>query len=83
MLCAVASQDGQVSIWSSSVDQSLLVLQELFEHSVMDLAWTPEGNVLVAVSYDGAAVAVRIDPKEFELCRWLILSRLNIWKCLW
>ena len=67
MLCAVASQDGQVSIWSSSRTSPLLVLQELFEHSVMDLAWTPEGNVLVAVSYDGAAVAVRIDPKEFEL----------------
>ena len=67
MLCAVASQDGQVSIWSSSRTSPLLVLQELFEHSVMDLAWTPDGNILVAVSYDGAAVAIRLNPREFDL----------------
>lgn len=67
MICAVASQDGQVSLWSSSRTSPLLVLQDLFEHSVMDLAWTPDGTVLVAVSYDGAAVAVRMNPSEFGL----------------
>lgn len=67
MLCALASQDGQVSIWSSAKTSPLLVLQDLFEHSVMDLAWTPDGNVLIAVSYDGAAVVIRIDSSEFGL----------------
>lgn len=67
MICAVASQDGQVSLWSSSSSTPLLVLQDLFEHSVMDLTWTPDGNVLVAVSYDGAAVAIKIDSLEFDL----------------
>lgn len=67
MICAVASQDGQVSIWSSSRTAPLLVLQELFEHSVMDLSWTPDGKILVAVSYDGAAVAIRVNPTDFDL----------------
>lgn len=67
MVCAVASQDGQVSVWSSSRTSPLIVLQELFEHSVMDLSWTPDGMVLVAVSYDGAAVAIRLNPSELDL----------------
>ena len=67
MICALASQDGQVSLWSSSRTGPLLVLQELFEHSVMDLAWTPDGTILVAVSYDGAAVAIKMNPKDFGL----------------
>ena len=67
MICAVASQDGQVSIWSSSRTSPLLVLQDLFEHSVMDLAWTPDGTILVAVSYDGAAVAIKMNTSEFGL----------------
>jgi hypothetical protein len=67
MVCAVASQDGQVSVWSSSRTSPLLVLQDLFEHSVMDLAWTPDGTILVAVSYDGSAVAIKMSLKEFEL----------------
>ena len=67
MVCAVAGQDGQVSLWSSSQTTPLLVLQDLFEHSVMDLAWSPDGSILVAVSYDGAAVAIKIKPIELGL----------------
>lgn len=67
MICAVAGQDGQVSLWSSSQTTPLLVLQDLFEHSVMDLAWSPDGSILVAVSYDGAAVAIKIELIELGL----------------
>jgi WD40 repeat protein len=67
MLCAVASQDGQISIWSSCSTSPLLVLQDLFEHSVMDLCWSPNGLVLVAVSYDGAAVAVKLSLSDLGL----------------
>lgn len=59
MMCAVASQDGQVSLWTSTRATPLVVLQDLFAHTVMDVAWSRDGRMLVAVSYDGTAAALR------------------------
>lgn len=67
MVCAVAGQDGQVSIWTSAHSGPIIVLQDLFEHSVMDLAWSRDGKILITVSYDGTVSAVNMHAPEFDL----------------
>ena len=67
MICAVAGQDGQISIWTSVHSGPILVLQDIFEHTVMDLVWSRDGRVLIAVSYDGTAAAIRMQAEAFEL----------------
>lgn len=67
MVCAVAGQDGQVSIWTSAHSGPIIVLQDLFEHSVMDLAWSRDGKILIAVSYDGTVSAVNMNASDFDL----------------
>lgn len=58
-LIAVGSQDGTVSVWTNSSPRPLVVLDGFFEHTVLDLAWTPDGRKLAAVSYDGHVALIR------------------------
>jgi hypothetical protein len=67
MICAVAGQDGQISIWTSAHPAPILVLQDVFEHTVMDLVWSRDGSLLIAVSYDGTAAAIKMHAEAFEL----------------
>lgn len=38
-VCAVGSQDHAISIWWTAMDKSIAQVQNIFEHSVLDLAW--------------------------------------------
>ncbi len=67
MICAVAGQDGQISIWTSAHPGPILVLQDIFEHTVMDLVWSRDGKILIAVSYDGTAAAIKLNLESFDL----------------
>lgn len=66
---AIASQDGSVSIWTSvgrneaESGRPVVVLDGLFEHAVLGLAWSgPE--VLHAVSFDGFVTSFRIPLEQ-------------------
>lgn len=39
LYCALGGQDRSISIWNTNGSRPELVLQDLFEHSVMDLCW--------------------------------------------
>ena len=83
MYCAVGSQDRSLSIWRTGLDHPLLVLQDVFGHSVMDFAWYQ--NILVAVSYDGG-VAFLLFQESDNLGKMFsqaeMLDRLNGMKSL-
>lgn len=61
LLIALGSQDGVVSLWSSIASKPLMVLAGLFEHAIMDLAWSADGRSFYAVSYDGTSSKILID----------------------
>ncbi|KAK0394966.1 hypothetical protein QR680_001034 [Steinernema hermaphroditum] len=60
---AVGSSDKGLSVWSiPSVSRPIVVLSNLFKHSIMDLAWS--GTQLAACSMDGTVRLVDFKAKE-------------------
>ncbi|CAG8610013.1 8611_t:CDS:10 [Dentiscutata erythropus] len=64
-VCAVGSQDHSISVWVTRNARPLFVCQKPFDHSVLDLAWSPDGTQLYACSYDGTVVVLQFLNKEF------------------
>ncbi|KAI8589371.1 WD40-repeat-containing domain protein [Geranomyces variabilis] len=63
-ICAVGGQDNAISIWQSASAHSLLVSQDFFHHSILDLCWAPSGECLFACSYDGTIGVLAFDKDE-------------------
>ncbi|KAG0051915.1 HIR complex subunit [Gryganskiella cystojenkinii] len=62
-ICAVGSQDRGITVWRTNDARPFVGVKELFEHSFLDLSWTPDGQSLFACSYDGT-VAVLLFQSE-------------------
>ena len=62
-ICAVGSQDRGLTVWRTHEARPFVGIKELFEHSFLDLSWTPDGQSLFACSYDGT-VAVLLFQSE-------------------
>jgi len=63
-LVALGAQDGRVSIWSTASARPAVVVARLFTQSVVDLAWTPDGHALLAVSTDGGLACLQFERGE-------------------
>lgn len=50
---AVGSYDCAISVWRLG-DETPLVVRDVFEAAVADIAWSPDGKLLVACSSDGS-----------------------------
>ncbi|KAJ3218135.1 HIR complex subunit [Dinochytrium kinnereticum] len=64
-ICATGSQDRGVSVWCTSKSYCAASAQDVFKHSVLDLAWTSDGYTLLACSYDGTVAAFTFSTAEF------------------
>ncbi|CAG8518877.1 1932_t:CDS:10 [Acaulospora colombiana] len=64
-VCAVGSQDHTISVWVTRNARPLFVCQKPFAHTVLDLAWSPDGTHLYACSYDGTVVVLQFNLNEF------------------
>jgi WD40 repeat protein len=53
LCCALGGQDHLVSIWATKTPRAIVVLQNMFEQTVNDLAWTSDGLHLLMCSTDG------------------------------
>ncbi|KAF9026589.1 HIR complex subunit, partial [Haplosporangium bisporale] len=62
-ICAVGSQDRGLTVWRTHEARPFVGIKELFEHSFLDLSWTPDGQSLLSCSYDGT-VAVLLFQSE-------------------
>ncbi|KAF9358579.1 HIR complex subunit [Mortierella sp. NVP85] len=62
-IVAVGSQDRGLTVWRTHDPRPFVGVKELFEHSSLDLSWTPDGQTLFACSYDGT-VAVLLFQSE-------------------
>lgn len=62
--CALGGQDCHVSVWVTSKAKPLVVVRDLFDQDVLDLAWTPDGYHLLACSMDGTLAVVSLSSDE-------------------
>ncbi len=61
-IVALGSQDGRLSVWRVDRDRPFMLAGRVFKHTVVDLAWTPDGYHLLACSMDGTVAAFHFDP---------------------
>ncbi|XP_050450855.1 protein HIRA homolog [Cataglyphis hispanica] len=61
---AIGSRDRSLSVWLTSLKRPLVVIHELFTHSVLDASWSPCGLRLTACSWDGTAVFIEFTQQE-------------------
>lgn len=61
---ASAGQDKTLSIWNTNTTRPLVILQDICQKSISDLAWTPDGEAVFACSLDGSIVVARFEEGE-------------------
>jgi protein HIRA/HIR1 len=61
---ALGAQDGRVSVWLTTRPTAVAVAARFFKQSVVDLAWTPDGFSLLAVSSDGTLACFQFEEEE-------------------
>lgn len=63
-ICALGSRDRSISIWSTARPRPLVVIDDVFGNSVVDLSWSKSGYHLLACSVDGSVICFEFDEKE-------------------
>ncbi|KAK9760908.1 HIR complex subunit, variant 2, partial [Basidiobolus ranarum] len=63
-ICAIGSQDHSISVWVTRNPRPLAVAQSVFQHSVLDLSWSPDGLAVLGCSYDGSVVILQFSQQE-------------------
>ena len=61
---ALGSRDRSFSIWSTDLKRPLIVINDVFDQSVLDLSWRKDGKVRSARSGQTETVSVRFQPKN-------------------
>lgn len=61
---AIGSQDTKLTVWVLHHKRAICIGAKFFERSVVDLAWTPDGYTLLAISMDGSVAAFSFDENE-------------------
>ena len=67
---ALGSRDRSFSIWSTDLKRPLIVINDVFDQSVLDLSWRKDGKVRSARSGQTETVSVRFQPKKFGRFRY-------------
>ncbi|XP_065663426.1 protein HIRA isoform X2 [Hydra vulgaris] len=62
--CAIGSRDRSLSIWLTSLKRPLLVMNELFQNSIMDISWSKCGYFVFACSLDGTVAFFNFSKEE-------------------
>ena len=61
---AIGSQDHSFSVWVASQVRPILVSQQFFGGSVLDISWGHDGYTLMCCAYDGSVVLFKFDEAE-------------------
>jgi WD40 repeat protein len=61
---AAGSEDKSFSIWPQGHDKPKLVLRKVFDAGVSDIAWAPDGSMVIVCSFDGSVQVVSFDDGE-------------------
>ncbi|KAG0345255.1 HIR complex subunit [Podila humilis] len=63
-ICAAGSQDRGLSVWRTHEPRPFVAIRDLFEHSFMDLSWTPDGQSVLACSHDGTVAVFNFKSED-------------------
>lgn len=63
---ALGADDQALSVWQTKSARPLVVANNAFERSIMDLSWSADGLTLYAVSSDGTLACLAFDAVELE-----------------
>ncbi|EGC36084.1 hypothetical protein DICPUDRAFT_87573 [Dictyostelium purpureum] len=63
-LILLGGQDSTISLWSSSSPRSLMVAHSLFDQSIQDISWCPDGLSFVVCSTDGTVGYISLSEEE-------------------
>ncbi len=58
---ACAGQDKTLTIWNTSTSRPLIIAQGLAQKSLSDLAWSSDGQTLIASSLDGSVLVIAFE----------------------
>lgn len=61
---AMGSRDKSLSIWSTNMNRPTIVLEDVFQDSVLDIAWSSNGYLLMACSSDGTVACIQFEKNE-------------------
>ncbi|KAM3174360.1 hypothetical protein ACTXT7_010709 [Hymenolepis weldensis] len=65
ILClAIGGKDRCLSVWSTARRRALVVLRDLFTHSISDLTWSASGHELMVCSLDGSIAYLCFTKEE-------------------
>jgi len=62
---AIGANDGALSVFDTVTNRPVIVLTDIFESGVSDIAWSPNGKRLFAVSSDGTILCINFTPEFF------------------
>ncbi|XP_048582113.1 protein HIRA isoform X2 [Nematostella vectensis] len=62
--CAIGCRDRSLSIWLTSLKRPLVVVHDLFNHSIMDVSWSQSGFELLVCSWDGSIAYANFTSEE-------------------
>ncbi|KAM7452000.1 hypothetical protein ABFA07_000600 [Porites harrisoni] len=62
--CAIGSRDRSLSVWLTSLKRPLVVMHDLFNHSIMDVSWSDSGFQLLVCSWDGTVAYADFTAEE-------------------
>ena len=63
-IVALGSKDGSISIWSTAKTKPILVVDNIFTSSILDLSWSPDGYCLLACSWDSSVASLSFTRSE-------------------
>ena len=61
---ALGSKDSSISIWSTAKTQPILLLEQIFTSSILDLSWSSDGYQLLACSWDSTIAHLTFSKTE-------------------
>ena len=61
---ALGSKDSSISIWSTAKTQPILLLEQIFSSSILDLSWSSDGYQLLACSWDSTIAHLTFSQTE-------------------
>ncbi|KAI6648655.1 Protein HIRA-like protein isoform X1 [Oopsacas minuta] len=63
-IVALGSKDSSISIWNTAKTKPILLVEQVFSSSILDLSWSSDGYRLLACSWDSSIALLKFSEAE-------------------